>query len=162
MAKVRIGIAWLSVALCMSVILGLSRDTGAESSAKSETVAALVAPAVGRAYAAIGARPPEPQAIHAAVRKCAHVFNYCILSLLCLCAFSVTLGNSGAKVLRTGTWVLAAAFSILDELYQTLVPGRNGALLDICIDNMGILIGMGAFVWLNVLFKGKCKYRYTL
>jgi VanZ family protein len=74
--------------------------------------------------------------IHHLIRKCAHLTEYFILSLLVL---------RGIRAGRPGTrfvWALAvvaivACYASLDELHQYFVPGRTAAVRDILIDTSG-------------------------
>ncbi|MFZ0637806.1 MAG: VanZ family protein [Candidatus Acidiferrales bacterium] len=86
--------------------------------------------------------------IHHIVRKCAHVFEYFIFSLLILRA--IRGGRSGARL----TWLLAAivivgAYASLDEYHQSFVPGRTAKVSDALLDtSAGILAQVLAALWI--------------
>jgi VanZ family protein len=66
------------------------------------------------------------------LRKIAHATEYAIL---------------GALLVRaTGrTWLalaLGVLYAISDEIHQTFVAGRHGALLDVAIDAVGVAVGV--------------------
>jgi VanZ family protein len=79
------------------------------------------------------------------VRKCAHVTEFAVLALLLLRAAGGTLWkkpagwNGRAAVFAV---VGAAVFAISDEIHQTFVPGRQGAILDVLIDSAGAAAGL--------------------
>ena len=65
------------------------------------------------------------------LRKCAHVTEYAVLAFLLRRALSTTLA-----------FAAAVAYSVSDELHQTFVRGRHGAMRDVLIDSIGIVIGL--------------------
>jgi VanZ family protein len=92
-----------------------------------------------------------PQTIvwmHFVIRKCGHLTEYFILSLLIL--RGIRAGRSGWR----WTWVLAtilliSAYASLDEFHQSFVPGRTAAVTDVMIDTAG---GAAAQVLAALLF----------
>jgi len=79
------------------------------------------------------------------VRKCAHLAEYALLAFfICL-----SLPLKGKTAPRTA-FALAVTFAALDELHQTMVPGRSGQLSDVLIDAGGALLGAAwAMVFLH-------------
>lgn len=74
------------------------------------------------------------------VRKTAHIFNYCLLTILLIYAYlSIHLSTKQSLLHSFQSSLL---FSILDELYQTFVPGRSGMFGDILIDQIGTIIAL--------------------
>lgn len=72
-------------------------------------------------------------AIHQIIRKCAHVFEYFVFSLLILRGL-----RAGKKERHLG-WALAAiaivaAYAALDEFHQSFVPGRGASAWDVLLD----------------------------
>ena len=43
-------------------------------------------------------------------------------------------------------WMLAVLYAASDELHQTFVPGRNGRIVDVVIDGVGVTLAAAA-VW---------------
>ena len=78
--------------------------------------------------------------LHNIVRKNAHIFNYFILSIIIIFALNHT-GVEGTKK-YTYTWLIGNLIAILDELYQSFIPGRSGVVKDVLIDNIGIILGI--------------------
>ncbi len=84
------------------------------------------------------------------VRKGAHVTEFAIFTLLLLRAASATLwklnapwnGNAAKFAL-----VVSVLFAISDEIHQSYVPGRQGAVMDVVIDSAGAACAL-FFIWL--------------
>ena len=83
--------------------------------------------------------------LHAGVRKLAHLTEYAVLGVLALRAFEGPPRPRAQSVL----WAVAlcAAFAALDELHQTLVPTRTGAVSDVAIDAFGGALGVAFRAW---------------
>jgi VanZ family protein len=71
------------------------------------------------------------------LRKAAHLAEYAVLGALL------------ARALQTAvaSWPLAAwaggtAYAASDEVHQLFVPGRQGSLLDLAIDAVGVALGV--------------------
>lgn len=76
------------------------------------------------------------EAMHFAIRKCAHFTEYFILSLL------VLRGIRAGRKENHLAWallaiVLVAGYASLDEFHQSFVPGRTAAVGDVLIDTSG-------------------------
>ena len=78
------------------------------------------------------------------MRKCAHVTEYAILSVLLLRALRQHLIAA-----RSVAFVLAALYAILDEVHQSFVPSRTGSVWDVLTDIMGALLGLVIYVRLT-------------
>ncbi len=65
------------------------------------------------------------------LRKLAHLTEYAVLGALL------------ARVLPAfpALWI-GMAYAASDEIHQSLVPGREGALLDVGLDSVGVLVGI--------------------
>ena len=86
------------------------------------------------------------------VRKLAHVAEYLVLGL-CLMVNILDLrksregqrpqGRRWSMIAGCGiAWTVGAIYAMTDEFHQTLVPGRSGEVLDVCIDAAGVLCGV--------------------
>jgi VanZ family protein len=88
--------------------------------------------------------------IHHIIRKCGHIVEYFILSLLILRSI-----RDGRREMRWG-WALqailgVAAYASLDEFHQVFVPGRTPAVRDVLLDTTGGIaaqIVAALFAWL--------------
>ena len=92
---------------------------------------------------------PETLAfMHHIVRKCAHLTEYFILSLLIL--RGIRAGEKGMR-LRWAlmTILIVAGYASLDEYHQSFVPGRTAAVTDVLIDTTGGTIAQ-IVAWLCV------------
>ena len=67
-----------------------------------------------------------------ALRKIAHALEYAVLGALLLRA----LGREPPAV------VLGIAYAVTDEVHQSFVEGRHGAVLDVLVDAVGVLLGV--------------------
>ena len=82
--------------------------------------------------------------IQYAIRKCGHVSEYAVLSVL---AWNARRGGAEEKK-RTFrqcakfALVVAAIYAGTDELHQSFVPGRDAAVLDVFIDICGAAAGL--------------------
>jgi len=91
------------------------------------------------------------------LRKSAHVGEYFVLTVLIARSIDV-LGQSINRVLfLSGGFALLYALS--DELHQTFVPLRDGKIMDIGIDLIGIIVALLVYaLWYNsVQRKQKVK-----
>lgn len=74
--------------------------------------------------------------LHAIVRKCGHLTEYFIFSLLVL--RSLRAGRKGRTLkLALITIAIVAAYASTDEYHQSFVPGRTAAVTDVLIDTTG-------------------------
>lgn len=76
------------------------------------------------------------------VRKCAHMTEYALLSMLIYLACA-SLKNS--FFYRSKAWIALAVsvvYATTDEIHQLFVPGRSGEVRDVLIDSLGALIGI--------------------
>jgi len=100
-------------------------------------------------------------AVHHFLRKCGHFTEYFVLSLLILRGFRA--GRREANL--TGALAaiaLVAGYAVLDELHQSLVPGRGGLELDdILLDTAGGAAAQAVaallLLWAGVREKQKAK-----
>ena len=67
------------------------------------------------------------------LRKGAHMTEYAILAMLLM----------RASVSYAWAFALAVVYATSDEVHQLFVRGRHGSPLDVAIDGVGALIGIG-------------------
>jgi VanZ family protein len=82
------------------------------------------------------AAPETLDFLHHIIRKCGHLTEYFILSMLVL--RGIRAGEKGLYL----RWVLVtilivAGYAALDEYHQSFVPGRTAAVGDVLIDTTG-------------------------
>ena len=83
-------------------------------------------------------------ALDTALRKAAHVGVFATLALACVLALRAN-GVRAAQAIWIGA-LLALGYAAVDELHQSTVPTRNGALSDVLIDAAGIGLASLALV----------------
>ncbi|HEY6442256.1 MAG TPA: VanZ family protein [Candidatus Acidoferrales bacterium] len=94
--------------------------------------------------------------IHHAIRKCGHLTEYFILSLLVLRGM-----RAGRRDMRI-VWALAAiatvaCYASLDEFHQMFVPGRTPAVADVLLDTIGGICAQIAFALLMSKRTAPCN-----
>ncbi len=130
---------WIPVVVWMGVIFWFSHQSGEESLAQSGVVLQVLE-ALGLSKEHL--RQPEFIFV---VRKLAHFTEYFILGLL---LSRVDLSFFWAAILILG-------YAVSDEIHQIFVPERGFAIMDIGIDFLGGLTGMGlCFLWLSLKRSG--------
>src|SRR3989449_10270057 len=85
-----------------------------------------------------GASDAQIAALHALIRKGAHVTEYALLAALWFVALTRERGLSR----RRAAWLaflVAVGWAFLDELHQATEPSRTSSALDVAIDAVGAL-----------------------
>lgn len=77
---------------------------------------------------------------HFIVRKTAHVSEYFILGLLVFVALKPHTMTFQRKMLIV--FLFGIAFASVDEFIQTFVPKRVGAISDVLIDSVGVVLSL--------------------
>ncbi|MDQ7794272.1 MAG: VanZ family protein [bacterium] len=94
----------------------------------------------------LGMIPPlgrhEERVVEQVLRKSAHVALYSVLAVLCHQAASMT-GRWGMS-LHPCRWsaAIGSVRGALDEVHQSLVPGRDARLADVGVNGLGVLAGL--------------------
>lgn len=70
------------------------------------------------------------------VRKIGHIGEYAVLTFLVWRALRAHRISRGRALIYSGA--LALVFAASDEVHQSFIPGREGALRDVAIDAVGI------------------------
>ena len=136
---------WGAVILWMLLILSFSSDNAGVSDRKSSAILKKVKPVIETVEESIHVELLDKSKLHFYVRKNAHMFNYCVLAVLTALALEASGINGNRRYLLAYT--MATVFSMLDEYYQTQIPGRSGELRDVLVDNVGVLVGL-IFIWI--------------
>lgn len=91
-------------------------------------------------------------------RKIAHFCEYALGGGLFICLFHTYEWNDNKRLyisIILGVW-----YAIIDEIHQLMVPGRNGAIVDVYIDSLGIATGVvGTMIIIKIvrIIKEKTK-----
>jgi VanZ family protein len=86
------------------------------------------------------AQPEHLDAIHAAIRKAAHVVEYLVLGVLLVRALREE-GLAGLP-LALAAILLGSGWAALDEFHQEFVPGRTASPRDVAVDTSGVCAGV--------------------
>jgi VanZ family protein len=86
------------------------------------------------------------------LRKLGHIVEYAILTALLIRALQAH-GLPPNKTLIWGA-LLALLYALSDEIHQSFIPGREGALRDVLIDGLGV--GLVTLLFLSL--QG-CSFR---
>ena len=133
-------LAWLP-AICMAcIIFGFSSQEGTQSSGISEKVAGIIVDAaedIFNSNVSEADRQQMIQDLQFPIRKCAHITEYMILTLLI--GVGLYAWNIRDKRLMILECAAAFIFACTDEFHQLFVPERSGQFKDVMIDSIGIL-----------------------
>jgi VanZ family protein len=75
------------------------------------------------------------------IRKKAHFISYFVLGALVMNA----LDQKGYRKVPL-TLLICVLYAVSDEIHQTFVPGRGGNVIDVVLDSVGSLIGIGLYL----------------
>lgn len=136
---------WLPPAAWMALILLLSTDLGS-----AEHTGRLFTPLLRLAWP--GASELELAALHALLRKAAHVTEYAVLAALWYRAFRAGRAWRPARAAPSAVG-LSVLWALVDEGQQTLAPGRTASLGDVALDATGALVAatVAALGWRRAL-----------
>lgn len=137
---------WALVVGWMAVVFYFSSQSGDTSGELSHGLVA----AIQNVFPAL-----DPSTITVLIRKGAHVSEYAVLGALLAFALRVSTTPGRAWLAVMG----AVAYAVSDEIHQTFVPGRVGAVGDVLIDSVGVMLGVGFVVWLRVVQRNKGRER---
>lgn len=86
--------------------------------------------------------PEAFRTIHLALRKTAHLVEYCLLGVLVLRALAATRENLTRFQLSALSVLISAAYAFSDEFHQMFVNGRGPSVVDWTIDTVGATLGV--------------------
>ncbi|HYF83398.1 MAG TPA: VanZ family protein [Clostridia bacterium] len=128
-------IAWIFV------IAGLSGEVGVESKDRGAQVAKLV-----KIFISNGRMPfdysivNDDKVLMYVIRKLGHVLTYFVLALLIYTFLCQTRLSRGKALMLTIIFSMMGA--ALDEYNQLHVSGRDGTVMDILIDSIGVIAAL--------------------
>src|SRR2546428_10542698 len=95
-----------------------------------------------------GLTAPQLDAVHAVVRKSAHVTEYAVLAALWFVALTRERGLAPRRAAGPA-FLVAVGWAFLDELHQATEPSRTASAMDVAIDAMGALAAstIGRYGW---------------
>ncbi len=129
---------WLPVLIWMVIIFSASSDTNS-----SQRTSRIIGPFVHWLFPHLSNKGVEQ--IVTLVRKCAHLTEYAVLSVL----FWRALRKPVRDDARPWRWadagfavLFVALYAASDEIHQLFVPNREGRISDVMIDTTGAVIGL--------------------
>lgn len=132
---------WWGFAICWIIVIFYFSSQPAEISRdQSQVIVERVEGAVVSIEYSLDIDILSRYNLHRIVRKNAHVFNYFILTLVIVFALDYS-GVKGRKKYFY-SWLVGTIIAVMDEIYQSFIPGRSGEIRDVFIDNIGILLGL--------------------
>jgi VanZ family protein len=128
---------WLPPVIWMAVIFWFSTDTFSAAHTGS-----ILEPILRHLYPAIS--QTQVDTAHFLARKGAHFCSYAVLALLLFRAM-----GAGAELSWRWSWALAsfvilAAYALLDEYHQSFSPERTASIYDSLLDMTGGLAALSA------------------
>ena len=119
-----------------------SSQIGSLSSLRSQRVTEILNSVLARA--GVGVTLTEGM-----VRKLAHFCEYCLLGFWLM----LTLRVYTRRLLAFIAWPLLGGLgtAVLDEFFQTMIPGRSGQVSDVVIDFVGVLMGLCVALFIQML-----------
>jgi VanZ family protein len=117
---------WLLVLLWASVMINFSTD-----SFSKEHTARVILPVLHWFLPRVSAETLD--LLHEFIRKCAHVFEYSVLSVLLFRAMRTPAQGWNVRWAATAL-LLAAMFAASDEFHQTFVASRGPSVWDVLLD----------------------------
>lgn len=134
--KLRITLPMILLVLWMWLILYFSTDTAIQSNSKSVFIEQIVGPIIQKISIILRGHEISSANMQFIVRKMAHMFNFGVLSFLSyLSCYSIKPRKFLSSLFAI---VFSTTFALVDEFYQTFIPGRSGSVRDVLIDSIGI------------------------
>lgn len=142
--QLQIILSWTAVLLWMLLIFTLSAQHALESSSLSHKVAEVIIEKVSIVIpldVETNTATDFVKCFNYIVRKGAHVGEYFILGALVMNA------TKTSKIPRFKSFIfsilLCILYAISDEVHQLFVPGRGAQVMDVLIDSVGAIVGIG-------------------
>ena len=127
------------ILLWMYIVFGFSGQNGEESSGISFKISMIITKN----------NEEIAKIIEQYVRKVAHFSEYAvggILIFLLLLTFEKILPN----IRNILSIIITIIYAITDEVHQLFVPGREGKIIDVYVDTLGIVTGI---LFINIVIK---------
>lgn len=127
------------ILLWMYIVFGFSSQNGEESSGISFKISMLLTKNNEEI-----ANNIEPY-----VRKIAHFSEYAVGGILIFLLF-LTFEKISPMMRNILSMVITIIYAITDEIHQLFIPGREGKIVDVYIDTLGIITGI---LFINLIIK---------
>lgn len=96
--------------------------------------------------------------INTPIRKCAHMFEFCILGIIIYTSILNIKNKYNNKYLFISI-LLCFIFACFDEYHQLFVSGRTGQFIDVLVDTTGSIIGC---IIITIIYKLKYKNKENI
>lgn len=80
------------------------------------------------------------------LRKAAHIFEFAVLAVLLLRVGLRQEKGINKKLVYIIALLFGVLYAVIDEYHQTFVIGRQGAVIDVLIDGLGVILGTGVYL----------------
>jgi VanZ family protein len=87
--------------------------------------------------------PDNASASDENIGRVAHILEYAILAVLT--ANAILKGRQLSRKDVINIFIFSISYALFDELHQNSIPDRSFQLLDLGLDAIGTLVGMGTF-----------------
>jgi|SRR5690554_3386485 len=101
----------------------------------------------------------DPSVLSIMIRKGAHIFEFFVLGILMTLIFLEFKLQDKYRIIYS--FSLSLLIAVIDETIQTFIPGRSGNIVDVLIDTIGIVLGIGLIILINLFNSRKKKKKKT-
>ena len=127
------------IILWMNLVFGFSGQDGEQSSGISYKISMILT----------GNNEEISIIIEPYVRKVAHFAEYAVGAIL-IYLLLYTFPKISSKIRTISSIIITIIYAISDEIHQLYIPGREGKIVDVYIDTLGIITGV---IFINILIK---------
>ena len=127
------------IILWMNLVFGFSGQNGDESSGISYRISMFIT----------GNNEEIAKTIEPYVRKIAHFSEYAVGAIL-IYLLLYTFPKVSSKIRNVSSIIITIIYAISDEIHQLYIPGREGKIVDVYIDTLGIITGV---IFINIIIK---------
>lgn len=145
----------LFIVVWMGFIFSMSAKNGDESQAMSDGIVVKIVELVGNKMSDKPLTDETVYLLSFLVRKAAHMTEYAILGFLTV--WFATDFSWTRKRAVFGSWIFSTLYAGTDEFHQLFSAGRSGQLRDVCIDSVGVLLGILAFFCICAILRAILK-----
>lgn len=140
----------ITLAIMVFIFVMSARDAESSSRLSKGFLSTLIGTLLGRFLPQLSEKGVEYD-----IRKYAHMFEYCCLSVSSFLFFRELYRNRARRGLSAAASALALCilYACSDEWHQTFVAGRSGRASDVLVDTIGSLIGLAAAGLLFLLYQ---------
>lgn len=134
-------VLWLCVILTATMIFVFSSQDGETSGAISQGIIRMILDGLGRFFGEMpeGEREELLLKLDQLIRKAAHMTEFALLGFFTL----LLVRSYRVRWEKLITWLGCTLYAVSDELHQQFSVGRVADFKDVCIDSLGVCIGIG-------------------